>query len=100
MESGQSEETALRTIMLLALVGLLDSLYLSYLHHLVAGGGGCPTQDLPGLDYLPLRGNPTLSCPVADYQGWATGGVDHSVRQCHVVPTRIIIVFIIVFKPL
>ncbi|MEE3207547.1 MAG: hypothetical protein VX239_01275, partial [Candidatus Thermoplasmatota archaeon] len=47
MESGQSEETALRTIMLLALVGLLDSLYLSYLHHLVAGGSGCPTQDLP-----------------------------------------------------
>ncbi|MEC9354512.1 MAG: vitamin K epoxide reductase family protein, partial [Candidatus Thermoplasmatota archaeon] len=50
MESDQSEETVLRTIMLLALVGLLDSLYLSYLHHLVAGGGGCPTQDLPGLD--------------------------------------------------
>ena len=50
MESGQSEETALRTIMLLALVGLRDSLYLSYLHPLVAGGGGCPTQDLPGLD--------------------------------------------------
>ena len=50
MESGKSEETALRTIMLLALVGLVDSLYLSYLHHLVAGGGGCPTRDLPGLD--------------------------------------------------
>jgi uncharacterized membrane protein len=50
MDSPQGEERTLRIIMLLALVGLADSLYLSYLHYLVAGGGGCPTQDLPGLD--------------------------------------------------
>ncbi|OIR11974.1 MAG: hypothetical protein BEU05_03375 [Marine Group III euryarchaeote CG-Bathy2] len=50
MDSPSGEERALRIIMLLALAGLADSLYLSYLHSLVAGGGGCPTQELPGLD--------------------------------------------------
>ena len=50
MEPDEGEERALFAIMLLALAGLLDSLYLSYLHRLVAGGGGCPTGKLPGLD--------------------------------------------------
>ena len=50
MEPDEGEERALFTIMLLALAGLLDSLYLSYLHRLIAGGGGCPTVNLPGLD--------------------------------------------------
>ena len=26
------------------------SLYLSYLHHLISQGAGCPTENLPGLD--------------------------------------------------
>jgi len=37
-------------IMGLSVLGLIDSLYLSYLHHIVSEGGGCPTQNLPGLD--------------------------------------------------
>ncbi len=49
MEAEQEDRT-LRIIMILSIVGLIDSIYLSYLHHLVAGGGGCPTQSLPGLD--------------------------------------------------
>ena len=64
MESGKSEETALRTIMLLALVGLVDSLYLSYLHHL----GGCPTVNLLGLDCGQVLASPQatlLGVPVA-----------------------------------
>ena len=46
----EKEDRALRAIMIISIIGLIDSVYLSYLHHLVAGGGGCPTQDLPGLD--------------------------------------------------
>ena len=46
----EPEDRALLTIMALSVLGLIDSLYLTYLHHLVAGGGGCPTQNLPGLD--------------------------------------------------
>ena len=46
----EKEDRALRAIILISIIGLIDSLYLSYLHHLVAGGGGCPTQNLPGLD--------------------------------------------------
>ena len=49
MDTGQEDRT-LTTIMVLSVLGLIDSLYLAYLHHLVAGGGGCPTQNLPGLD--------------------------------------------------
>ena len=49
METEQ-EDRALLTIMALSILGLIDSLYLTYLHHLVAEGGGCPTQYLPGLD--------------------------------------------------
>ena len=44
------EDKALRVIMIISIIGLIDAVYLAYLHHLVAGGGGCPTQDLPGLD--------------------------------------------------
>ena len=46
----ESEDRTLMTIMVLSVLGLIDSLYLTYLHSLVAGGGGCPTQYLPGLD--------------------------------------------------
>ena len=46
----ESEDRTLMTIMVLSVLGLIDSLYLTYLHHLVSEGGGCPTQNLPGLD--------------------------------------------------
>jgi len=46
----ESEDRSLMTIMVLSVLGLIDSLYLTYLHHLVSEGGGCPTQNLPGLD--------------------------------------------------
>ena len=46
----EQEDRTLTIIMILSIIGLIDSIYLSYLHHLIAGGGGCPTQDLPGLD--------------------------------------------------
>ena len=46
----RQEDRTLMTIMVLSVLGLIDSLYLAYLHSLVAGGGGCPTQNLPGLD--------------------------------------------------
>jgi len=46
----EQEDRTLRIIMIISFIGMIDSIYLSYLHHLVAGGGGCPTQDLPGLD--------------------------------------------------
>jgi uncharacterized membrane protein len=49
METVQEDKT-LKIIMILSIIGLIDSIYLSYLHNLVAGGGGCPTQNLPGLD--------------------------------------------------
>ena len=46
----EQEDRTLRIIMIISFIGMIDSIYLSYLHHLVAGGSGCPTQDLPGLD--------------------------------------------------
>ena len=46
----EQEDRTLTIIMILSIIGLIDSIYLSYLHHLVADGGGCPTQNLPGLD--------------------------------------------------
>jgi len=46
----ESEDRSLMAIMVLSVLGLIDSLYLTYLHHLVSEGGGCPTQNLPGLD--------------------------------------------------
>tara|TARA_B100001094_G_scaffold94270_1_gene90222 strand:+ start:2416 stop:2910 length:495 start_codon:yes stop_codon:yes gene_type:complete len=46
----ESEDKALTRIMFISFIGLIDAVYLSYLHHLVSAGGGCPTQDLPGLD--------------------------------------------------
>jgi uncharacterized membrane protein len=46
----EQEDRTLKMIMFLSIVGLIDSIYLTYLHHLVADGGGCPTQNLPGLD--------------------------------------------------
>jgi len=46
----ESEDKALKRIMIISFIGLIDAIYLSYLHHLVSAGGGCPTQDLPGLD--------------------------------------------------
>ena len=46
----EQEDRTLTIIMILSIIGLIDSIYLSYLHHLIAGGGGCPTQNLPGLD--------------------------------------------------
>ena len=49
MESEKEDQT-LMIIMGLSVLGLIDSLYLSYLHHIVSEGGGCPTQNLPGLD--------------------------------------------------
>lgn len=64
----EKEDRALTIIMILSLIGLIDSIYLSYLHHLVAGGGGCPTQDLPGLDCGIVLASPQaklLGIPVA-----------------------------------
>lgn len=49
MDSEQEDRT-LMIIMGLSVLGLIDSLYLSYLHHIVSEGAGCPTQNLPGLD--------------------------------------------------
>ena len=46
----EQEDRTLTIIMILSIIGLIDSIYLSYLHYLVADGGGCPTQNLPGLD--------------------------------------------------
>ena len=40
----ESEDRSLMAIMVLSVLGLIDSLYLTYLHSLVAGGGACPTQ--------------------------------------------------------
>lgn len=45
-----TEDTALILIIVLAVVGTVDAVYLSYLHHVIEEGGGCPTQKLPGLD--------------------------------------------------
>jgi len=46
-----TEDTALKLVMIAALLGLIDSVYLTYLHHLVVDlGGACPTAGLPGLD--------------------------------------------------
>ena len=46
----ESEDKSLKWIMIISFIGLIDAIYLSYLHHLVSAGAGCPTQDLPGLD--------------------------------------------------
>ena len=46
----EQEDRTLTIIMILSIFGLIDSIYLSYLHHLVSSGGGCPTENLPGLD--------------------------------------------------
>ena len=46
----ESEDKTLTRVMFISVLGLIDAIYLSYLHHLVSTGGGCPTQDLPGLD--------------------------------------------------
>ena len=46
----EQEDRTLTIIMILSIIGLIDSIYLSYLHHLVSSGGGCPTENLPGLD--------------------------------------------------
>ena len=46
----ESEDKTLTRVMFISFLGLIDAIYLSYLHHLVSTGGGCPTQDLPGLD--------------------------------------------------
>jgi len=48
--SVEQEDRTLKIIMFISFIGMIDSIYLSYLHHLVADGGGCPTQNLPGLD--------------------------------------------------
>ena len=67
METEQ-EDRSLLIIMALSILGLIDSLYLTYLHSLVAGGGGCPTQNLPGLDcgeVLPSEQAELLGIPVA-----------------------------------
>lgn len=45
-----TEDTALILIIVLAVVGTVDAAYLTYLHKIVEEGGGCPTQNLPGLD--------------------------------------------------
>ena len=46
----ESEDKSLKWIMIISFIGLIDAIYLPYLHHLVSAGAGCPTQDLPGLD--------------------------------------------------
>ena len=64
----EQEDRTLTIIMILSIIGLIDAIYLSYLHHLVDGGGGCPTQDLPGLDCGVVLASPQaklLGIPVA-----------------------------------
>ena len=64
----ESEDRTLMTIMALSVLGLIDSLYLTYLHHLVSEGGGCPTQNLPGLvcgEGLSSEQSELLGLPVA-----------------------------------
>ena len=46
----ESEDRSLKFIMFISFLGLIDALYLSYLHHLISQGAGCPTENLPGLD--------------------------------------------------
>ena len=48
--SMESEDRSLKFIMFISFLGLIDALYLSYLHHLISQGAGCPTENLPGLD--------------------------------------------------
>ena len=48
--SMESEDRSLKFIMLFSIIGLIDASYLSYLHHLISQGAGCPTENLPGLD--------------------------------------------------
>ena len=48
--SMESEDRSLKIIMLISFIGLIDAIYLSYLHHLISQGAGCPTENLPGLD--------------------------------------------------
>ena len=66
----ESEDKALKRIMIISFIGLIDAIYLSYLHYLVSTGGGCPTQDLPGLDCGVVLASdqaklPLLGIPVA-----------------------------------
>ncbi len=64
----ESEDRTLMTIMVLSVLGLIDSLYLTYLHSLVAGGGGCATQNLSGLvcgEVLASEQAELLGLPVA-----------------------------------
>jgi uncharacterized membrane protein len=64
----EQEDRTLRIIMIISFIGMIDSIYLSYLHHLVDGGGGCPTQNLPGLDcgvVLASSQSKLLGLPVA-----------------------------------
>ena len=64
----EQEDRTLTIIMILSIIGFIDAIYLSYLHHLVDGGGGCPTQDLPGLDCGVVLASPQaklLGIPVA-----------------------------------
>ena len=46
----ESEDRSLKFIMFFSIIGLIDASYLSYLHHLISQGAGCPTENLPGLD--------------------------------------------------
>ena len=46
----ESEDKALKRIMFISFIGLIDAIYLSYLHLLISQGAGCPTENLPGLD--------------------------------------------------
>ena len=46
----ESEDKTLKRIMFISFIGLIDAIYLSYFHHLVSAGAGCPTQDFPGLE--------------------------------------------------
>ena len=48
--SMESEDRSLKIIMIISFIGLVDAIYLSYLHHLISQGAGCPTENLPGLD--------------------------------------------------
>ena len=48
--SMESEDRSLKFIMFFSIIGLIDASYLSYLHHLISQGAGCPTENLPGLD--------------------------------------------------
>jgi len=64
-----TEDLALIIILGIAIIGIVDASYLTYLHKVVGEGGSCSTSNLPGLDCGEVIGNEDynkiLGIPVA-----------------------------------